>query len=97
MQADAWFAILPEVTSAILQGQLLVPTPKLLSLPWMEHPRLLGCPLNTDAIKWVKSPSPLAESLKPPLVHGKRKESAFLNSPKVNKRTRPHGRYTVWP
>ena len=51
----------PEVTSAILEGKqpagpTLARVPKLLPLSWMEHRRLLGCPLNTDAIKRAKSP-----------------------------------------
>jgi site-specific DNA recombinase len=51
----------PEVTSAILEGKqpagLTLPrVPKLLPLSWMEHRRLLGCPLNTDAIKRAKRP-----------------------------------------
>src|ERR1700724_3639995 len=50
----------PEVTSAILEGkqpagQTLARVPKLLPLSWMEHRRLLGCPLNTDVIKRAKS------------------------------------------
>jgi site-specific DNA recombinase len=53
--------LLPEVTSAILEGKqtagLTLPrVPKLLPLSWMEHRRLLGCPINTDAIKRAKSP-----------------------------------------
>jgi hypothetical protein len=51
----------PEVTSAVLEskqpaGPTLARVPKLLPLSWMEHRRLLGCPLNTDAIKLAKSP-----------------------------------------
>jgi hypothetical protein len=51
----------PEVTSAILEGKqpaglTLARVPKLLPLSWMEHRRLLGCALNTDAIKRAKSP-----------------------------------------
>jgi hypothetical protein len=48
-------------TSAILErrqptGLSLAQIPKLLALPWSEHRQLLGCPLNTDAIKRAKSP-----------------------------------------
>jgi hypothetical protein len=37
-------------------GLSLARTPKLLPLPWTERRHLLGCPLNTDAIKRAKIP-----------------------------------------
>jgi site-specific DNA recombinase len=51
----------PEVTSAILEGKqpdgLTLPrVPKLLPLSWMEHRRLLGYPLNTDAKSPLAAP-----------------------------------------